>query len=336
MQQFHNVAIIGAESELSQHLLSELEQREFPLAQLFPINVEAEVEEDRQLKWQGQSIDAADPQLVNWSELSIAWLMSNQESALDLAEQACQLGCIVIDMVDAKPETATWVHADLNPEHIAEGVTERWLSCPSSLAGQLSLLLHIIQQDVELERVEVNALLSAANKGKAGVDELAGQTARLLNGLPVEAKLFPQQLAFNMLPEQGNELLQGSSEFEAELSLQCRYLLQAPELSINVSAMHVPVFYGDSLSVHLYATYALDRLTICEYLEQHSAFELIENELVTPVSNIANSDTISISRLRQNLSDERGLNLCLMANNPLAGVVKNAAQIGETLIKQYI
>ncbi|WP_221073962.1 Asd/ArgC dimerization domain-containing protein [Agarivorans aestuarii] len=341
MQQFHNVAIIGAESEQSQQLLSLLEQREFPAAQILPLNIEAaeeldEEEQESRLKWQGQSLDFAEAELLNWSEVSVAWLLSSEETAIDIAEQARQLGCVIIDMVSANKEAYSWVHAAVNPEQVAEGLSERWLNCPSSLAGQLALLLHIIQQDVELERVEVNAMLSAANKGKPGVDELAGQTARLLNGLPVEPKLFAQQLAFNLLPELGEEALLGASQFEAELSEQCRAMLQSPDLNINVSAQHVPVFYGDTLSLHLYGTYSLDLLSIKEWLSNHQTFELVEDDLVTPVSNIANSESIVLSRLRQNPNTENGVNLSLMANNPQSGVVANAALIAETLIKQYI
>ncbi|GDY28078.1 aspartate-semialdehyde dehydrogenase [Agarivorans sp. Toyoura001] len=342
MQQFHNVAIIGAESEQSQQLLTLLEQREFPAAQIFPVNINAQDDEDSDedqegsLKWQGETLDVAEVDMLNWSEISVAWLLSTDESALDIAEQARQLGCVIIDMVNANVNALSWVHAAINPEQIAEGLTERWLNCPISLAGQLSLLLHIIQQDVELERVEVTAMLSAANKGKPGVDELAGQTARLLNGLPVEPKLFSQQLAFNVLPEEAGEGLNGVSKFEADLNEQCKALLQTPELNLNVSAQHVPVFYGDSLALHLYGTYSLDLLSIKEWLGQHDAFELVEDEIVTPVSNIANNDTVVLSRLRQNPNTESGVNLSLMANNPLSGVVANAAQIAETLIKQYI
>ncbi|UPW16979.1 hypothetical protein M0C34_12050 [Agarivorans sp. TSD2052] len=342
MQQFHHVAIIGAESEQSQQLLSLLEQREFPAAQIFPINIDIVEQDDDQedldggLKWQGETLDSADATMLNWSEVSVAWLLSTEQAAIDIAEQARQLGCVVIDMVNANENALSWVHAEVNPEQIAEGLTERWLNCPISLAGQLSLLLHIIQQDVELERVEVNAMLSAANKGKPGVDELAGQTARLLNGLPVEPKLFSQQLAFNLLPEQGEESLHGTGKFEADLAEQSKAMLQSPELNINVSAQHVPVFYGDSLALHLYATYSLDLLSIKEWLSNHPAFELVEQDMVTPVSNIANNDTVVLSRLRQNPNTESGVNLTLMANNPLSGVVANAAKIAETLVKQYI
>jgi aspartate-semialdehyde dehydrogenase len=334
MQQFHNVAIIGADNEQSQQLIELLEKNQFPVAQLFSVAIEQQDDEESTLKWQGQAVEFADPQLVNWSEVSVAWLLSSEEAALDIAEQACQLSTVIIDVVGAKPEALSYLHAAVNPEQIGELISERWLTCASSLAGQLALLLHIIQQDVELERVEVNAMLSAANKGKAGVDELAGQTARLLNGLPVEPAVFSQQLAFNLLPEQAEE--GSSSDFEQQLSEQCRALLRSPELMVNVSAQHVPVFYGDSLSIHLYATYSLDLLSIREWLSEHSAFDLVEAEIVTPVNNIANNQSIVISRLRQNPYSDKGVNLNLMANNPLTGQLSNALQLAEILVKQYI
>ncbi len=177
-------------------------------------------------------------------------------------------------------------------------------------------------------------MLSAANKGKEGIDELAGQTARLLNGLPVEPSVFSQQLAFNLLPEQAEQ--GASSFFEQQLSEQCKALLRSPELMVNVSAQHVPVFYGDSLSIHLYANYSIDLLSVREWLSEHPAFDLVEDQVVTPVSNIANNQAIVISRLRQNSFSDKGVNLSLMANNPLTGQLSNAVQLAEILVKQYI
>ncbi|WP_016682073.1 Asd/ArgC dimerization domain-containing protein, partial [Yersinia pestis] len=129
--------------------------------------------------------------------------------------------------------------------------------------------------------------------GKAAVDDLAGQSAKLLNGIPAEPGIFPKQLAFNVLPLLADE--EGSVSEERRLVDQVRKVLQDEGLPITVSCIQSPVFYGHAQVVHLEALRPIAAEEARSELENCDDIQLSEeDDYPTQVSDASGSDALSI------------------------------------------
>lgn len=124
------------------------------------------------------------------------------------------------------------------------------------------------------------------------MDALAGQSAKLLNGIPIdEDDFFGRQLAFNMLPLLPDR--EGSVREERRIVDEARKILQDDGLMISASVVQSPVFYGHAQMVNfeamrpLAAEEARDAFTRGEEIElsEEGEFPLrLATPPVTPVS----------------------------------------------------
>jgi aspartate-semialdehyde dehydrogenase len=62
----------------------------------------------------------------------------------------------------------------------------------------MMVALKPIYDAVGITRINVCTYQAVSGSGKPAMDELAKQTADLLNGRPVKAEVYPKQIAFNV------------------------------------------------------------------------------------------------------------------------------------------
>jgi aspartate-semialdehyde dehydrogenase len=165
------------------------------------------------------------------------------------------------------------------------------------------------------------------------VSELAGQTAHLLNGRPVEPTLYSQQIAFNLIPHIDDFLDNGFTKEEMKLVWETRKILGDDSILVNPTAVRVPVFYGHSESV---AIETRDKVTVAEaraLLEQSPGIEVVDRHEAggypTPVTHASGTDAVYVGRIREDLSHPRGLNLWIVSDNVRKGAALNAVQLAE-------
>ena len=136
----------------------------------------------------------------------------------------------------------------VNPQVLADYRNRNIVAVADSMVSQLLTAIKPLTEQAGLSRLHVTTLMSVSSRGKVAVDDLAGQSARLLNGIPAEEGVFGKQLAFNLLPLIADE--QGSVREERLIVDQVRKVLQDEGLPISVSCVQSPVFYGHAQVVH--------------------------------------------------------------------------------------
>ncbi len=338
MERLINIAVLGATGTVGNAVVEQLEEREYPVNQLFLLgsdNSDGEI-----LMFKGKRHRVLLAENFDWTQVEIAIFCAGSEAALAYGEAAKMAGCLIIDSSSAfvdDPDVAQVV-PEINPGALAQIQQSRIVVSPSSAVIAASLVLKPLQDEVGLSKVNIATYQSVSSAGKEGVAALAGQTAKLLNAKPVEADFFPEQIAFNCLPLAGKALSNGYSQDEMLLATQLPLVLNDPELAVTPSCVIVPVFHGMSAVLHVETRYPLEINEVTAMIRDAQGVELVdqEDELATCVSHATGQDLVYVDRVRKDLNNENGLQFWLAMDNVRKGSATNLVQIAEHLGQFYL
>ncbi|UMX62308.1 aspartate-semialdehyde dehydrogenase [Klebsiella pneumoniae] len=189
---------------------------------------------------------------------------------------------------------------------------------------------------VGLSRISVTNLLSASGQGKKAVEALAGQSAKLLNGIPIdEDDFFGRQLAFNMLPLLPDR--EGSVREERRIVDEARKILQDDGLMISASVVQSPVFYGHAQMVSFEAMRPLAAEEARDAFTRGEDIELSEEgEFPTQVGDASGNARLSIGCVHNDYGMPEQIQFWSVADNVRFGGALMAVKIAEKLIEEYL
>jgi aspartate-semialdehyde dehydrogenase len=330
-----NIALLGATGAVGNALLELLEERQFPVGELFPLASDRSAGET--LRFNGKSVMVQDAAQFDWSQAQLAFFVAGAEASARYADEAANAGCLVIDssgLFALEPDVPLVVPG-VNPQVLADYRNRNIVALADSLTSQLLTAIKPLTEQAGLSRLHVTSLISASAHGKAAVDDLAGQSARLLNGLPVEQSLFSKQLAFNLLPLLADE--EGSVRQERRLVDQVRKVLQDEGLPISVNCIQSPVFYGQAQVV------SLEALRPMAADEARDAFQTVEEiqlsdeqDFPTQVTDASGNDALSIGCVRNDYGIPEILQFWSVADNIRFGGALMAVETAEKLVQEYM
>lgn len=331
MSKTFDIAVIGATGLIGETLLMVLDEREFPVGNLFPLSAgeagsQVAAFGERNLRVRAvETFDFATVALVFLLEPLAAAQLARIEAA----------GCALVDLTGSlTPQQAPCVVAGVNSPAAAAG---RWLRSPLPAVVALASVLGTLRQVLGVQRVTVTACLAVSSRGRDGIEELARQTAQLLNARPVEPQLFDRQVAFNLLARASAEMPDGHARDERRLAGELGEVLGAPQLPVAVTCVQAPVFFGDSLSVSLLCAEPVDLPVVRHCLEDAAELELVEQgDYPTAVGDALGQDLVYVGRVRAGLQDARELNLWIASDNVRKGSALNAVQLAELLLKHTL
>ena len=166
------------------------------------------------------------------------------------------------------------------------------------------------------------------------------QTASILNGRGVETSDCAQQIAFNVLPIIGKPGMKGYSSAEWQLIRQSQRITDDPQLQLSATCVQVPVFHADSMVVHIETDRPLSDHAVIELLKKQDHIKVLgdlENtDYATPVTSSTDMDTVFVSRIRNDLQHDRGLNMWIVGDDIRKGAAFNTVQIAENLVKSHL
>jgi len=153
----------------------------------------------------------------------------------------------------------------------------------------------------------------------------------------MEPRFFDRQMAFNLLAQVGTPDAQGHAPLEKRLVTELRELLAMPSLKVSATCVQAPVFFGDSFSVSLQLSGAVDLAAVNAVLEAAPGIELIEaGDYPTAVGDAVGQDVVYVGRVRTGIDDPEELNLWITSDNVRKGAALNAVQVAELLIKDLV
>jgi len=336
MSEGWNIAILGATGAVGRALIETLAEREFPVGDIYALARNESAGEN--LRFNGKSVMVQDAAEFDWTQAQLAFFVAGQEASATYAEEASNAGCLIIDLsgLFALEPDVPLVVPDVNPFVLADYRNRNLVAVADSQTSQLLSALKPLIDDGGLARIGVTNLLSASAHGKKAVDALAGQSAKLLNGIPIdEDDFFGRQLAFNMLPLLPDR--EGSVPDERRIVDQVRKILQDDGLIISASVVQTPVFYGHAQMVTFEAMRPLSAEEARDAFERGEDIALsAEGEFPTQVGDASGSAHLSVGCVRNDYGMPEQIQFWSVADNVRFGGALMAVKTAEKLVQEYL
>ncbi|EAB1736732.1 aspartate-semialdehyde dehydrogenase [Salmonella enterica] len=336
MSEGWNIAILGATGAVGEALLETLAERQFPVGEIYALARHESAGEH--LRFGGKSVIVQDAADFDWTQAQLAFFVAGAEASAAWIDDATNAGCLVIDssgLFALEPDVPLVV-PEVNPYVLADYRNRNVIAVADSLTSQLLAALKPLIDQGGLSRIAVTSMLSASAQGKKAVDALAGQSAKLLNGIPIdEDDFFGRQLAFNMLPLLPDR--EGSVRQERRIVDEVRKILQDDGVMISASVVQSPVFYGHAQMVSFEA---LRPLAAEEAREAFSRGEDIvlseETDYPTQVGDASGNPQLSIGCVHNDYGMPEQIQFWSVADNVRFGGALMAVKIAETLVQEYL
>ncbi|EBC6839974.1 aspartate-semialdehyde dehydrogenase [Salmonella enterica subsp. enterica serovar Cerro] len=336
MSEGWNIAILGATGAVGEALLETLAERQFPVGEIYALARHESASEH--LRFGGKSVIVQDAADFDWTQAQLAFFVAGAEASATWIDDATNAGCLVIDssgLFALEPDVPLVV-PEVNPYVLADYRNRNVIAVADSLTSQLLAALKPLIDQGGLSRIAVTSMLSASAQGKKAVDALAGQSAKLLNGIPIdEDDFFGRQLAFNMLPLLPDR--EGSVRQERRIVDEVRKILQDDGVMISASVVQSPVFYGHAQMVSFEA---LRPLAAEEAREAFSRGEDIvlseETDYPTQVGDASGNPQLSIGCVHNDYGMPEQIQFWSVADNVRFGGALMAVKIAEKLVQEYL
>ena len=336
MNQSFDIAVVGATGTVGETIVSILEERNFPVADLHLLASSESA--GHSVPFRGKNVRVREVDAFDFSKVQLAFFAAGPAVTLSFAAKASAAGCMVIDLSGALPSAqAPQVVPEANAQVLSGLKAPVQVSSPSPSATALAVVLAPLREVLQIEQVNVTACLAVSAQGREAVAELARQTTALLNLHPLETSFFDRQMAFNLLAQVGKPDAQGHVPLEKRLVTELREVLGMPALKMSVTCIQAPVFFGDSYSVSLQLSGPVDLAAVNAALEAGDCIELVEEgDYPTAVGDAVGQDVVYVGRVRHGVDDTSQLNLWLTSDNVRKGAALNAVQLAELLIKDQL
>lgn len=303
-----NIALLGATGAVGTALLEIMQERQFPFWELFLLSSERSAGET--VRVNGQSLQVSEAAPFDLSQAQLAFFVAGAQASALYAAEAAAAGCLVVDVsgLFALEPDVPLVVPGVNDDVLADYRNRNMVAVADTLTSQLLLAVKPLT-------------------------DLAGQSARLLNGLPAEPGFFTRQLAFNLLPLLPDDA--GSVHSERRLVDEVRKILRDEGLPISVSSVQAPIFYGHAQLVHLETLRPMAAEEARVALAAGEGLTLSEElDYPTPVEDASGNVALSIGCLRNDYGMPDLLQFWSVADNVRFGGALMVVLTAEKLMAE--
>lgn len=336
----YNVALVGATGAVGEAVIEILAERRFPISAFVPL---------ASAKSAGEKIALGARQVVvrdlaefDFADIDIAFFSAGGSVSREHAPRAARAGAVVIDNTSEfrRVDDIPLVVSEVNPEAIAGYTRHGIIANPNCSTMQMLVALAPIHRAVGIERINVATYQSVSGAGRSGIEELARQTAALLNFQEVKPGKFSKQIAFNVIPHIDDFQENGYTREEMKMVWETRKILGDESIQVNPTAVRVPVFLGHAEAVHVETRDKITAGRVRDLLQSAPGVHVVDERVAggypTPVSDAAGKDGVFVGRIREDISHPRGIDLWIVSDNIRKGAALNAVQIAELLVKTYL
>ena len=335
-----NVAVVGATGAVGETMLSILEQRQFPAAEVHAVASSRSA--GTSLTFAGRDVVVEDLEQFDFNGIDIGLFSPGASVSKIYAPRAAAAGCIVIDNTSQFRYDADipLVVPEVNPGDIELYKNRNIIANPNCSTIQMLVALKPIHDAVTIERINVATYQAVSGTGKEAIEELHQQTVDLLNGRPAKQEVYPRQIAFNVLPHIDVFQENGYTKEEMKMVWETRKIMGDESIQVNPSCVRVPVFYGHSEAVHIETR---EKITVDEVRRLLNGApgvvvmdERADGGYPTAVTEAAGTDAVFVGRIREDISHPRGVDMWVVSDNVRKGAALNSVQIAEILVKHYL
>ena len=341
MNQKFNLAIVGATGNVGREIITILEERDFPLENLYLL---------ASSKSKGQQITFKDKELTvenladfDFSIVQIGLFSPGGSVSAVYAPKAAASGCVVIDntshfrMQNNVPLVVPEVNSEILEGFFQNKNRSNIIANPNCSTIQMVVALKPLHDYAIINRVVVSTYQSVSGGGKEAMDELFKQTQAIYSNQIIKKNKFTKQIAFNVIPHIDSFLENGNTKEEEKMIEETKKILD-PGIKVSATCVRVPVFISHSESVNIEFDSPLSEKKAKELLNNFESISVVDYRkdegYVTPIE-AAGENKVYVSRIRKDNTIENGLNIWVVSDNLRKGAALNAIQIAELITKKY-
>ena len=339
MTKTYNIAVVGATGAVGEMMLSILEERNFPVGEVYALASANSV--GKRLPFKGGTLKVEDLATFDFSKVQIGLFSPGASVSEIYAPIAAAAGCVVIDNTSQfrYDDDIPLVVPEVNPQAIAQYKTRGIIANPNCSTIQMLVALKPIYDAVGITRINVATYQAVSGTGKEAIEELGRQTSNIFNLQSIEPSVYPKQIAFNVLPQIDVFMDNGYTKEEMKMVWETQKIMGDSQILVNATAVRVPVFYGHSEAVHIETRDKISAEQVRALLEKAEGVTVVDERVnggyPTAVTHSAGHDATFVGRIREDISHPRGIDLWVVSDNIRKGAALNSIQIAEVLIRDY-
>jgi len=340
MTKVYNVAVVGATGAVGEAMLSLLEERLFPVGEVYALASSNSV--GKRIAFKGESLKVQDLATFDFTKAHIGLFSPGASISEIYAPIAAAAGCIVIDNTSQfrYDDDIPLIIPEVNPERIVDYKNRGIIANPNCSTIQMLVALKPIYDAAGITRINVCTYQAVSGTGKEAIAELGKQTLNLLNMQSISTSVYPKQIAFNVLPQIDVFMDNGYTKEEMKMVWETQKILGDEDVKVNATAVRVPVFFGHSEAVHIETRKKISAETVKALLEKAPGVTVLDTRkdggYPTAVTESSGNDNVFVGRIREDISHPQGIDLWVVGDNVRKGAALNSVQIAELLIKNYI
>lgn len=328
------VGIVGASGAVGQELLRLLEERNFPISTLRLFASARSAGKTVEFKGRPVAIEEAKPGV--FAGVDVAFFAAGGKVTRALAPDAVKSGCLVIDKSSAlrmDPDVPL-VIPEINPEALKshKGI----IANPNCSTAVALMGLWPLHKRFGLKRYFASTYQSVSGAGAEGVRELEAQVSAHASHAPLQKKVFPYQIAFNLIPQVDTFGSDGYTGEESKMMMESRKIMGLPDLPVSATCVRVPVVRAHSVSINA----EFERpVSVAEAREAVAAFpgavlvdDTAKGQYPTPL-DFSRVVKCGVGRIRIDTAFSNGLAFWVSGDNLWKGAALNAVQVAELMVR---
>jgi aspartate-semialdehyde dehydrogenase len=330
----YRIVVVGATGNVGREMLNILAEREFPVDEIVALASRKSM--GTEVSFGDRTLKTKDLDTFDFTGWDIALFAIGSDATKIYAPKAASQGCVVIDnssLYRYDPDIPLIV-PEVNADQVVRYKNKMIIANPNCSTAQMVVALKPLHDRARIKRVVVATYQSVSGTGKEAIDELWDQTKGMyVPGQEVAPKVYPKQIAFNVIPHIDVFLDSGETKEEWKMVAETKKILD-PKIKVTATCVRVPVFVGHSEAINIEFEDFLDWEEATDILREAPGILVVDKRepggYITPIECVGEYATY-ISRIRQDSTVENGLNLWCVSDNLRKGAALNAVQIAEVL-----
>ena len=330
----YKVAILGATGAVGREMMKVLAERDFPISELHLLASQRSV--GQAVHWKGHDIPVELACDAAFEGMDIVLGAAENDIAKQFAPAIVKAGAVFVDNSSAfrmDPDVPLIV-PEINPQDVKKhkGI----ISNPNCTTIVTLVAINALAKESPIETIIASSYQAVSGAGKGGIDELNNEVKALSEGKHLEPKVFQYQIAYNIIPQIGGEAFEGYTSEEMKMQNEGRKILHLPEMKVSCTCARVPVIRSHSVSVVLRTKEKISVERAKELTANAPGCKLVDdlkNKVYPMPLDTSDQDIVYVGRIREDLTDERGLNLWCCGDQVRKGAATNTIQIAELLLK---
>lgn len=333
MSESKHVAIVGATGAVGEEMRLCLEQRNFPVGKLTVLASARSA--GKRIAFGGQEVIVQELTHDSFAGVDIALFSAGGGISKEFGPSAAAAGAVVIDNSSAFRMDADvpLVVPEINPQ-AAQNRPRGIIANPNCTTIISLMALAPLHEAFGLEAVIASSYQAVSGSGAQGILELEEQVRAIATGQSFTPRIYPRQIAFNVIPQVDVFTDNGYTKEELKMLNEGRKILDHPALKVSCTCVRVPVYRSHSVSITARFSRPVDVAAARAAFAGKPGIKVVDDpaNMVFPVPlDTTGKDDCLVGRIRRNLVLDNALDLWVVGDQVRKGAALNAVQIAELL-----